>query len=119
FGLSCLEAWAAGTCLVAADVGGPRWLLAEQTSGRTFPPGDDQALARLLRELSSDAAQRRRLEAEGQRRAREEFTWEQCAEKLLALYRSLGVRWSTSPSTTPLRNHELVPPVEGLGEVTS
>lgn len=119
FGLSCLEAWAAGTCLVSADVGGPRWLLGEQTSGRTFPPGDDQALARLLCELLSDAAQRQRLEAEGQRRAREEFTWEQRAEKLLALYRALGLRWSTPPSMTLLRNLQDVPRLEGLGEATS
>lgn len=102
FGLSCLEAWAAGVCLVAADVGGPRWLLHQQTSGRTFPPGDDQALAALLRELLSDPAQRQRLEAEGRRRAREEFTWEQRAERLLALYRALGVRWSSPLATSPL-----------------
>lgn len=96
FGLSCLEAWAAGTCLVAADVGGPRWLLGEREAGRLFPPGDHDALTKLLRELLDDEVQRARLEREGARRAREEFTWEQRAEELLGLYRSLGVRW-TSP----------------------
>ena len=103
FGLSCLEAWAARRCLVAADVGGPRWLLRDGTAGRLFPPGDHEALRALLRELLDDDTQRERLARAGARRAQEEFTWERRAEGLLSLYRALGVRW-TSPlvmSPTP------------------
>jgi glycosyltransferase involved in cell wall biosynthesis len=93
FGLSCLEAWAAGTCLIASDVGGPRWLLSGETAGRLFPPGNVQRLAELLRELLGDSEQRARLAREGEQRARGEFTWEHRAESLLDLYESLGIRW--------------------------
>ncbi len=91
FGLSCLEAWAAGVCLVAADVGGPRWLLRGGHGGRLFPPGDVEALKGVLTELLDDPTERRRLAAEGSRRARDEFTWRRRADSLLALYRRLGV----------------------------
>jgi glycosyltransferase involved in cell wall biosynthesis len=93
FGLSCLEAWAAGTCLVAASVGGPRWLLEGETAGRLFPVGDDERLTALLTELLDDPAQRARLAAEGEARAEREFTWRRGAEALMDLYESLGVRW--------------------------
>lgn len=101
FGLSCLEAWAAGTCLVAADVGGPRWLLNGEGAGRLFPPGDVERLAALLRELLDDEGARKRLELAGARRARAEFTWEQRAERLLALYHALGVRWTIPRMVVP------------------
>ncbi len=93
FGLSCLEAWAAGTCLVASNVGGPRWLLKGETAGRLFSAGDSVELCALLRELLDDPAQCARLSREGEQRARAEFTWEHRAEALLDLYASLGVRW--------------------------
>lgn len=93
FGLSCLEAWAAGTCLVASSVGGPRWLLEGERAGRLFPAGDDARLATLIGELLDDPAQRERLSNEGEARARSEFTWQRRAEGLLDLYESLGVRW--------------------------
>jgi glycosyltransferase involved in cell wall biosynthesis len=93
FGLSCLEAWAAGTCLVASSVGGPRWLLDGERAGRLFPVGDDEKLAALLQELLDDPAQRESLSKEGETRARSEFTWRRGAEGLLDLYESLGVRW--------------------------
>ncbi len=113
FGLSCLEAWAAGTCLIASDVGGPRWLLKGETAGRLFPAGSVQRLAELLRELLDDPAQRARLAREGELRARGEFTWEHRAESLLDLYQSLGVRWERRslgsvapiPSSDPNSEH--------------
>jgi glycosyltransferase involved in cell wall biosynthesis len=97
FGLSCLEAWAAGTCLVASNVGGPRWLLEGETAGRLFPAGDALRLSALLRELLDDPEQRARLAREGARRACREFTWEHRADSLLDLYESLGVRWERRP----------------------
>ncbi len=97
FGLSCLEAWAAGTCLVASNVGGPRWLLEGETAGRLFPAGDVARLSELLLEVLDDPAQRKRIVGVGERRARAEFTWEHRAESLLDLYESLGVRWVRHP----------------------
>ncbi len=90
FGLTCLESWAAKRCLVAADVGGPRWLLSGegdgQRTGRLFPAGNAEALRELLRELLSDPEQRRQLGERGYERARREFSWRRRAERVSALY---------------------------------
>jgi len=91
FGLSCLEAWAAGTCLVAAEVGGPRWLLADGACGRLFPPGDDAALAAVLTELLDHPHRRAQLAAAGRARAAAEFTWERHVDRLLEIYREVGM----------------------------
>lgn len=101
FGLSCLEAWAAGTALVASNVGGPRWLLEGETCGRLFPVGDHVRLGSLLRELLDDPEQRARLSLEGERRARSEFSWQRRADGLLDLYESLGVRWTRRRGAAP------------------
>lgn len=90
FGLTCLESWAAKRCLVAADVGGPRWLLGGENddcrTGRLFPAGNADALRELLRELLADPNQRQQLGERGYDRARREFSWRRRAERVSALY---------------------------------
>lgn len=90
FGLTCLETWAAKRCLVAADVGGPRWLLADEPdgrrTGRLFPVGDVRALRELLRELLTDSEQRRQLGERGFERAARDFSWQRRAQRVRALY---------------------------------
>ena len=86
FGLPMLEAMAAGTPVVAADVsvmpevGGDAVLL--------FDPRDPAALAAQLRRLATDRDLRGRLRERGIRRAAE-FSWERTARATLDLYRAL------------------------------
>ncbi len=89
FGLTCLESWAAGSALVGAAVGGPKWLLEGEREGRLFPVGDERALGRVLDGLLTDEGQRRTLVEAGKRRVRGEFTWEVRARKLGDLYTEL------------------------------
>lgn len=73
---------AAGTPPVAAT-------LADGKEGLLFPVGDKAALTELLRQLASDSAYRRRLQAEmgqaARRRMESEFTWRHNAERVFRL----------------------------------
>ena len=65
FGISALEAMAAGVPLVAADTGGLRLLLNESGAGLLVRPGDAGALAIALDRVLEDRALRMRLAAAG------------------------------------------------------
>ena len=90
FGLVVLEALAAGTPTVVADLpvvprvprpmGGTCW---------SSPPGDDEALAEQLERIARDPALRSSLAAAGRTLA-DRFTWTACADQHLAIYRALG-----------------------------
>jgi len=84
FGWPPLEAMACGTPVVCSDGGA----LPEVVGGaaRLFPAGDAEALAAALREVLDDAALRRRLVEDGQRRAAM-LNWGASVSRLLALYR--------------------------------
>lgn len=86
FGLPALEAMACGTAVVASDRGAPAEICAD--GARLVDPGDTDALAEALRILFDDATARRRLEEQGQRRARQ-FRWRTCAHRTLAMYRQV------------------------------
>ncbi|HYE05935.1 MAG TPA: glycosyltransferase family 4 protein, partial [Planctomycetota bacterium] len=92
FGLAIVESWAAGTAVIGAAVGGPAWLLAGETCGRLFAPGDHDALRALIVELLDHPQRRRALAAAGQRRATGEFTWRHHVDRLLAIYAEAGMR---------------------------
>jgi glycosyltransferase involved in cell wall biosynthesis len=87
FGLPVLEAMAAGTPVVCsadpalAEVGGD--------AVRTAPVGDAHALAAQLTDVLGDAALRADMADAGRRRAAT-YTWEDAAERLWELYRSLA-----------------------------
>jgi glycosyltransferase involved in cell wall biosynthesis len=68
FGLAYVEALAAGLPVVASDLGGAREIV-DAATGVLVPPGDDGALAIVLRELVADSARRRLLGAAGVARA--------------------------------------------------
>lgn len=71
-----IEAMAAGTCVVASDVGGIPWLVRDGETGFVVPVGDADTLAdRLIRVLSDDALAERMSQA-ARRRARAEFSEE-------------------------------------------
>jgi glycosyltransferase involved in cell wall biosynthesis len=81
-----LEAMAAGLPVVATDVGGTRELVANGETGVLVPPGDANALAAALTELTGDGERARALGAAGRRRVEAHFSAEQMVERVLAVY---------------------------------
>ena len=87
FGLSVVEAMAAGTPVVAADGGAHRETVGSAHDAVLFQPGSATDCAAALETLSDDSARRDRYGAELQRRWAEAFTLAHHCEQLDAVYR--------------------------------
>ncbi len=86
FGLVGLEAFGAGTPVVASATGGiPEWLH-DGIDGIAVPPGDADALAAALGRLLDDAGLRARLGEAGRQLVAARFTPERHVEAALAAY---------------------------------
>ncbi len=85
--LVLLEGMAAGTAVVATDVGGVREALG--SAGILVPPGDAAALARACERLLQDASLRRRLGAAARQRVQARYSLERTLNALVDLYRQL------------------------------
>lgn len=85
-----LEAMASATPVVGAAAGGNAELIAGGETGLLFPPGDVDALAAALERLIGDAGLRRKLGEAGRARAERSFSIERYAERVAAVYDSLG-----------------------------
>lgn len=88
FGQVVVEGMAAGLPVVAAAAGGPAELVDDGVTGLLYPPGDEEALAALLRRLADDRALGSRLGAAGRRRARD-FDPAVIAAQVVDVYRSV------------------------------
>lgn len=82
FGLTVVEAMAAGTPLVASAIGGIPELIRPEQTGLLVPPGDAAALAAAIRRLLDDAGLRARLSEQGRAEAQKRFSVERAAEEL-------------------------------------
>ena len=82
FGLTVVEAMAAGAPLVASAIGGIPELVQPGDSGLLVPPGDAAGLAEAIRRLLDDASLRARLSARGREEARTRFSLERAAEEI-------------------------------------
>ena len=93
FGLTCLEAMACGTPVVAAD----RAALPETCGDAALlvDPDDGAALTRAVRIAATDVAAREAMRAAGLRRAAQ-FSWDRTAGRVDALLMELAGRVSTS-----------------------
>jgi glycosyltransferase involved in cell wall biosynthesis len=84
WGLTCLEAQACGTPVIASDSPGLREAVRDGDSGILVRHGDRRALVQSIDRFLSDAALRARLGA-GALRFAATFTWERCAEQTLQM----------------------------------
>ena len=85
FGLTALEAMAAGVPVVAANRGSLPELIAD--AGLLVDPADPAALSRSLISAIGDTALRARLSAAGRARA-QDYSWAASAERLIEAYRT-------------------------------
>jgi hypothetical protein len=89
FGTVMLEAWAAGTPLVAAASQGPSALIADGVNGLLVPVDDAPALTAAIRRLLHDPALEARLIDQGRADYQKEFTREAVTRRMIALYTAI------------------------------
>jgi glycosyltransferase involved in cell wall biosynthesis len=85
FGLVMLEAMAAGTPVVATDVGGPTEVIVDGENGRLVPPWHPERWAQVIAELLRDPATRHRLVRAGHHTVRR-FSLDAYAQALVEAY---------------------------------
>lgn len=85
FGVVLLEAMAAGTAIVAAELPGYRAVARPEEHAVLVPPGDATALSLALQRVLTDGSLATRLVAAGEQRATE-FSMERLAQEYVALY---------------------------------
>jgi glycosyltransferase involved in cell wall biosynthesis len=92
FGLSIVEAMAAGLPVIATRSEGAREIIDENQTGRLVPIGDADALANAISQMLSDPKQGERLSENARRVARERFSLERMVEATEQVYRETGAR---------------------------
>ncbi len=86
FGLTALEAMAAGAPVVVSDTGGLAETVAHGETGLKVPPANPGELAAAILRLLSDPSFARRLAGEARRTAAERYSWAKVAEATEAVY---------------------------------
>ena len=89
FGLSIVEAMAAGVPVIATASEGAREIIDDQQTGRLVPIGDGEALADAICGLLADSELLERLSAEAQCRVRERFSLERMLDATEEVYREV------------------------------
>ncbi len=88
--MAMLEAMAAGTAVVASNVGGIPETIVDGDNGLLAPPRDEQALADKLAQLVGDDALRTRLAQRARATIAQHYSTEVVCGQLSALYRELA-----------------------------
>jgi|GEM_PF-1605578 len=89
FGISQVEAMAAGAVVITSGVGGAAEVIEDGVSGLVSAPGDTSALAVNLQKLALCPEWRRQLAAAGQQRAVELYDVERSVDQLEQLFQEL------------------------------
>lgn len=90
FGIVLIEAMAAGTAVIAADLPAFRRVLMEGDAGVLVPRGDAAALGAAIVAVLADADRRSKLSQAGSRRVRD-YDWANVADEVIAVYDSVTV----------------------------
>ena len=85
FGIVLLEAMSAGKPIIASNISGYASVVDAGIEGLLVPPRDEVALAQAITSLFSDSILRKRMGANGRRRAGE-YRWEHVAQRVLDYY---------------------------------
>ena len=91
FGVTLLEAMAAGKPVLASDIDGFREVLQHGREGELVAPDDIAAWTRAILRVARDPARAEAYGEAGRVRARR-YSWPEVAREVLGLYRSIGVR---------------------------
>jgi glycosyltransferase involved in cell wall biosynthesis len=86
-GIVLLEAQASAKPVVAFNVGGVNEAVLDGETGLLVNRGNSDELADALLKLLSDKSLREKMGATGRRFVMDKFTWDVCAEGMLAVYR--------------------------------
>lgn len=89
FGLTLIEAMAAGAALVASRAGAAEFVVEDGVTGVLTPPGDVDALVAALEPLMRDPAAAIAMGARGRARVVEKFSLDAEASAIAAVYRTL------------------------------
>ncbi len=89
FGLVIAEAMACGRAVIASAAGGAAEIIEDGVDSLAHPPGDAQALSRVIARLVGDAALRERLGQAAAKASARRFTHERLAADLTAVYRAV------------------------------
>ena len=89
-GLSCIEAMASGTPVVASSLGGLPEVVDHGVTGFLVEPGNSSELRERLAQILGDRRLAERLGQNARERFLEKFTWEACAERCLSAYSELA-----------------------------
>ena len=90
FGLSVVEAMAAGLPVIAARGGAVSENIEEDVTGRLVPVNDPDALTQAIFSLLEDQQSAENRAKAAKTAAREKFSWEKAAESMLELYQSIA-----------------------------
>lgn len=101
FGLSVLEASAAGLPVIAVNEGGPREILENNVTGVLVDPAPG-AIARAVYALALDPAQRARMGAAGRLRANALYSWERGAREFLNVVKQFNPGIVSAPQAQSL-----------------
>lgn len=85
-GVVFLEAMASGAPVIASDVGGVGDIVKDGVTGLLVPQKDPQSIARKVLLLAGDADLRNELRYNGEKLARERFSWETIAQSFLRIF---------------------------------
>ena len=89
FGLTLIEAMAAGAALVASRAGAAEFVVEDGTTGVLTPPGDVEALVAALEPLMRDPASNAAMGERARARVLEKFSLDAEANAIAAVYRRL------------------------------